>query len=212
MALNAKMLIVAYCQGAFPMADPDTGEIQWYQPNPRAVLPMLDIHVSHSLRKAINKQKFEIVADRNFEQVVRYCAEPRGDDEPDTWINEDIIQVYTELYNMGYAHSVEAYYNNQLVGGIYGMSINAAFFGESMFTKVELGGTNASKICLVALVDHLLKQNFSLFDTQFRNPHIDQFGVMNIPRSFYMIQLQSALEKNSVCWGNFSFNPHDYLF
>lgn len=150
--LTPRMLLSAYAQGYFPMGDPESGEIHWYSPDPRGHLPLDSFHVPDSLRKRVRSGVFEIRLDTEFEEVMRQCARPRRG-QPETWINEEIIRAYVDAHRRGFAHSVEAWRQGRLVGGLYGMSIHAAFFGESMFSRPDLGGTDASKVCLVALVD-----------------------------------------------------------
>lgn len=191
---NAELLIRAYAQGAFPMAEPETGEIYWYHPDPRAILPLDGFHISRSLRKRVRSNCFEIRMDTSFRTVMQECAKPRNDDTL-TWIDDRIIDAYTQLHKMGFAHSIEAWQNEQLVGGLYGVSINGLFAGESMFSRK----TDASKVCLVHLVDHMKQRGLKLLDVQFQNPHIAQFGVIEISRDEYMQQLADALDAD-VNW------------
>lgn len=193
---NADMLISAYAQGAFPMAEPDTGDIYWYCPDPRGILPLDGLHVSRSLARHIRRGEFEIRFDTAFETVMQACAQPREEDNP-TWIDQRIIDAYCELHKMNLAHSVEAWQDNQLVGGLYGVSLNGLFAGESMFSRKS----NASKFCLVHLVEYLNERGYQLFDVQFQNPHIAQFGVIEIPREQYFERLTIALE-TKVKWAD----------
>lgn len=202
-SLTPLMLLNAYAVGYFPMGDPETGEVHWYSPDPRGHLPLDEFRASESLRKTIRRRVFSIRADTSFEQVMRACALPRPN-QPDTWINEPIIAAYTELHRRGWAHSVEAWRDGQLVGGLYGVSIHGAFFGESMFSLPEQGGTDASKVCLVALVEHLRARGYSLLDTQFVNPHLEQFGCAPIRRDEYTKRLERALKQSDVSWGEWS--------
>lgn len=188
------MLIHAYSQGYFPMAEPETGEIFWYHPDPRAILPVDAMHISRSLRRRLRQNTFKIRMDTVFESVMRECAKPRPN-ETDTWIDERLIVAYTQLHQMGHAHCVEAWQDGELVGGVYGVSINGLFAGESMFSR----RTDASKVCLVHLVEHLNQRGYQLLDVQFQNKHIAQFGVIEIPRKQYLKRLQSALDAD-VCW------------
>lgn len=197
--LTPRMLLSAYAQGYFPMGDPESGEIHWYSPDPRGHLPLDSFHVPDSLRKRVRSGVFEIRLDTEFEEVMRQCARPRRG-QPETWINEEIIRAYVDAHRRGFAHSVEAWRQGRLVGGLYGMSIHAAFFGESMFSRPDLGGTDASKVCLVALVDRLKARGFSLLDTQFVNEHLAQFGCAAISRETYLTRLDAALRRTEVSW------------
>lgn len=200
--LTPQQLLHAYWHGYFPMADSANGPIHWYQPDPRAIIPLDQFHLPRSLRRFIRKNLFTIRTDTAFNQTIRACAAPRSYDHGETWINDKIIHAYTALHHLGFAHSVEAFLHEKLVGGIYGVSINAAFFGESMFTRPEIGGTNASKVTLAYLVAHLRKRGYTLFDTQFNNPHITQFGTTEIPNDDYLHRLAFAIRKTTVSWGN----------
>lgn len=200
--LSPSMLLNAYAMGYFPMGDPDTGEIDWHHPDPRGHLPLDAFRVSASLRKTIRRGVFEIRADGAFEEVMRACAQPRPG-RPKTWITEEIIALYTELHRQGWAHCVEARRNGQLVGGLYGVAIRGAFFGESMFSRPERGGTDSSKVCLVRLVEHLNTRGYTLLDTQFVNDHLQQFGCVAIPRDAYLARLSHAIEQREVNWGTF---------
>jgi leucyl/phenylalanyl-tRNA--protein transferase len=173
----------AYRQGIFPMADED-GKIHWYSPDPRTIIDLDRFHIPRRLAQTIRSEKFEIAVDRNFESVVRGCA-----NREETWINEEIAAVYTALYRIGKAHSVEAYHEGKLAGGIYGVSLGGSFMGESMFTIVR----DASKVCLVFLVERLKERGYALFDVQFTTTHLKRFGAIEIPRSEYLMRLQKAL-------------------
>jgi leucyl/phenylalanyl-tRNA--protein transferase len=192
--LDAELLLRAYAQGAFPMAEPDTGEIYWYHPDPRAILPLDRMHISRSLRKRVKQQPFEIRHNTSFRQVMTECAKPRKH-EAESWIDQRFIDAYTDLHEMGFAQCVEAWENDELVGGVYGVSINGLFAGESMFSR----RTDASKVCLVHLVEHLNQRGYQLLDVQFQNDHIAQFGVIQIPRDQYVQQLSDALNAQ-VSW------------
>ena len=188
-----QMLLAAYLQGVFPMAESRTSSgVAWYQPNPRAIIPLEQYHCPRSLKKIINQNRFKITIDHAFQQVVENCAEAKRK-ENNTRINEDIIISYTKLHEMGYAHSVEAWYEDELVGGLYGVSIGGAYFGESMFHKPP-HGTHASKVCLYYLVQHLRNQGFALLDVQINNAHMAKFGVIEIPHSEYMELLNLAVD------------------
>lgn len=183
-AIDPELLLSAYAGGIFPMADEETGEIEWYSPDPRGILPLESFAVSRSLRQTIRKRPFTILVNAAFESVMRGCAE-----RDETWISEEIIGSYVRLHAMGYAHSVEAWQGETLVGGLYGVAIGGAFFGESMFSAV----TAASKVCLVALVERLRERNFRLLDTQFLTPHLARFGAVEIAREEYLELLREAI-------------------
>ena len=185
--LTTDDLIYGYINGIFPMADAD-GTLYWYAPDPRAIIPLATYKPSKSLRPTLNKHLFEVRINADFEQVMRHCAVPRSDDDS-TWISDEIINAYTGLHRMGLAHSVETYLDGQLVGGLYGVAIGAAFFGESMFHHVP----NASKVAFHHLILTLRQQRFQLLDTQFINDNVKRFGAIEIDRSDYADRLRKAL-------------------
>ncbi len=184
-SLEPEMVIWAYSQGIFPMAD-EYGEIHWYAPDPRAILEHDHLHIARSLRATIRKGIYEIHMDSAFEQVMRSCGS-----REETWINEEFIKTYTYLHRCNLAHSVEAWREGQLVGGLYGVTLGAAFMGESMFSFA----TDASKVCLVALVEHLRTRGYTLHDTQFLTSHLASLGVSEIPRREYERRLKVALKR-----------------
>lgn len=188
--------------GIFPMADKD-GTLYWYSPDPRAIIPIETYKPSKSLRPVINKNIFEIRINTDFEGVMRGCSMPRRDSE-ETWISEEIIEAYTDLHKMGLAHSVEAYLENKLVGGLYGVAIGAAFFGESMFYSEP----NASKVAFHFLIETLRKQNFQLLDTQFINDNVARFGAIEIPKGQYLNLLKKAIATKA----HFTENEVEHLF
>jgi leucyl/phenylalanyl-tRNA--protein transferase len=189
-AITPDILLRAYSIGLFPMAESsEDPEIFWVEPEMRGILPLDGFHVSKSLAKAVRKKPFDIRFDRAFERVIACCAEPAGD-RPSTWINSTIRKLYTELHRMGHAHSVEAWEGDELVGGLYGVSLGSAFFGESMFSR----RTNASKICLVHLVERLRANGFTLLDTQFTTDHLKTFGTIDIPKDEYLKLLRKAVD------------------
>lgn len=190
-SLTPENVLYAYCRGAFPMADGRHGHVQWYSADPRAVIPMVDdgLYVPRSLRKLMRRQPFEVTFDQAFEQVIHACAEPRPNNDQ-TWINDEIITVYTQLHDQGFGHSCECWQQGELVGGVYGLGIGRAFFAESMFSRVS----NASKVALVRLVRRLREVGVVLFDVQFTNPHLEQFGVVEISAADYMARLEVALQ------------------
>ncbi len=171
--------------GVFPMAETrDSAEIHWVDPRRRGIFPMEAFHISHSLARAIRRGGFAITTDTDFDGVVRACA-----DRPETWINDEIFQLYGQLHQMGYAHSLEVRAEGRLVGGVYGVTLGAAFFGESMFSRV----TNGSKIALAFLCHRLRAGGFQLFDTQFLTPHLASLGAVEVPRGEYHRMLRAAL-------------------
>jgi leucyl/phenylalanyl-tRNA--protein transferase len=183
------LLVSAYSSGWFPMAV-DHGEIRWYSPDPRGVIPLDTFHVPSRLARVIRRGNFSIAVNREFERVMRACAEAdRNDDDPGTWISEEIIESYTELHRLGLAHSVETWQEDRLVGGLYGVALGGAFFGESMFHHA----TDASKVALAALVERLRTRGFTLLDIQWVTPHLEQFGAVEISRRKYLQLLAQAL-------------------
>ncbi len=190
--LTADDLIYGYMNGIFPMADTD-GTLYWYSPDPRAVIPINTYKPPKSLRPILNKKLFEIRINANFEAVMRNCAAPRNGDA-DTWISDEIVEAYCDLNKMGLAYSVEAYMDNSLVGGLYGVCIGAVFFGESMFYKVP----ESSKVAFHYLMEILKVQGFELLDTQFINDNVRRYGAIEIPRGDYVKALKKALEKRCV--------------
>ncbi len=192
--ITPELLLRAYSIGLFPMSDSaDDPELFWVEPEIRGIIPLDDFHVSKSLAKAIRRKPFDIRFDTVFDTVVEKCAE-EADDRPSTWINQQIRELYGALHRLGHAHSVEAWEGDELVGGLYGVSLGSAFFGESMFSR----RTNASKICLVALVERLRERGFTLLDTQFTTEHLKTFGAVDIPKAAYGVLLEKAMEDGTV--------------
>lgn len=188
-AITPDILLRAYSIGLFPMAESaDDPEIFWVEPELRGILPLDSFHLSKSLAKTIRKKPFDIRVDTAFEQVIAACAEP-AQDRPSTWINSTIRTLYGQLHRLGHAHSVEAWENGELVGGLYGVSLGSAFFGESMFSR----RANASKICLAHLVERLRDKGFTLLDTQFTTDHLKTFGAIDIPKEDYLVLLGKAV-------------------
>ena len=195
-AITPQVLLKAYTAGIFPMAESaDDPALYWIEPEERGVIPLKGFHVSRSLRKAVRQQPFEIRVDTAFEAVISACAE-KTDTRDVTWINHRILKLYTQLHKMGCCHSVESWQDGKLVGGLYGVRIGGAFFGESMFSRA----TNASKIALVHLVARLNFGCFTLLDAQFLNSHIAQFGTYTIKKLEYRPILDEALDGT----GNFA--------
>lgn len=188
--LTAETLIAAYASGYFPMAEGrHTPELFWFNPSRRGVLPLDDFHIPRSLKKFMKNMPYTMRVDSDFAATIRACAdmERPGDGH---WINEEIISRYAELHQLGFAHSVESWLDGELVGGLYGVSIGGAFFGESMFSRYS----QASKVALVTLVELLNEAGYLLLDTQFVNDHLLQFGVKEIPRHSYIKKLDKALK------------------
>ncbi len=194
---NAELLLRVYARGIFPMVDPETGEIGYYSPDPRAIIPLDRFHVPKTLARVFRKGAFELRTDTAFERVIRACAASRPG-RRDTWLDDRLIAAYVELHARGFAHSVEAFREGRLVGGLYGVHLGAAFCGESMFSRPEQGGTDASKVCLVRLVEILRGGGFTLLDTQFVTPHLARFGCVEIPRARYLSLLGEALQLRAV--------------
>ncbi len=187
--LTPDILLSAYAVGVFPMAElADDPELFWVDPHHRGILPLDAFHVPRRLRRVLRQDRFEIRCDGDFEAVIRGCAEAT-EKRPNTWINDEIVRLYMALFTRGAAHSVECRRAGALVGGLYGVSIGAAFFGESMFSRE----TNASKIALVHLVARLRLGGYRLLDTQFLTPHLARFGGIEISRARYHRLLASAL-------------------
>ncbi|MEA2754849.1 MAG: leucyl/phenylalanyl-tRNA---protein transferase [Aliidongia sp.] len=187
--LTPDLLLRAYAAGIFPMAESaDDPEVFWVDPEWRGIIPLTDFHIPRRLKRVIRSAVFEIRCDTAFEAVIRGCAAPAAD-RPRTWINDEIVHLYIDLFSRGAAHSVESWYEGELVGGLYGVSINGAFFGESMFSRV----TDSSKVALVHLVARLIRGGYTLLDTQFVTEHLQRFGALEIPRAEYRRRLGVAL-------------------
>ena len=188
--LRPELLLQAYAIGVFPMAESrDDSRTFFVDPDKRGILPLDDFHISRSLRKEVRRRRFDIRCDTDFKGVLAGCAEPRTE-RPDTWINEEIFDLYLALHEMGYGHSVECWRDGELVGGLYGVALGAAFFGESMFSRES----NASKVALVHLVARLKASGFTLLDSQFITEHLEQFGAVEVPRETYREMLSEALK------------------
>lgn len=185
LGLSPDLIVAAYCRGIYPMAD-DDGTIGWYSPDPRAIIPLDErFHVPRSLARTIRRRLFDVRFDTAFEEVMRGCAARTL-----TWISEDLIQVYTALHRMGLAHSVEAWQEGELVGGLYGVSLGGAFMGESMFSV----RADASKVCLQALIGRLRERGFVLLDSQTPTAHLMERGQLLIRREEYLRRLEEALQ------------------
>ena len=185
--LTPKVLLYAYASGVFPMAESaDSDELFWFNPEKRGVLPLNGLHISRSLRKVMKARRFRVTANQRFPEVMAACA-----NREETWINAEITALYTELHRIGHAHSIEVWHGGALAGGLYGVSLGAAFFGESMFSRQS----NASKVGLVGLVARLNLGGFQLLDMQFLTPHLESMGGVEISRESYQEQLDAALKK-----------------
>lgn len=191
--LTPELLLRAYAQGVFPMAERrDDPDLFWVSPERRGVLPLDSFHVPHRLARTIRSDRFDVRTDTVFADVIRACAAPTPD-RKESWINAEIADVYTELHRRGFAHSVECWREGQLVGGLYGVRLGAAFFGESMFTRER----DASKVALAHLVARMIKGGFALLDSQFLTEHLARFGAVEIPRADYLELLTSAIRKKA---------------
>ncbi|MFO0874609.1 MAG: leucyl/phenylalanyl-tRNA--protein transferase [Phycisphaerales bacterium] len=193
---DGALLLEAYSRGVFPMVDTRRNRIEWYCPEPRGVLPLDRFHVPHNLAKSLRRQRFEIRIDSAVGEVMAACAGHRGRGNP-SWMNEALMAAYLDLAARGHVHSVEAWLDGRLVGGLYGVRLRGAFFGESMFVRPELGGTDASKVCLAHLVARLREGGFSLLDTQVVTDHMRQFGTVEIPAADYLERLAKALRHDA---------------
>ena len=183
--LTPELVLYGYQHGVFPMADPDEDdEIYWFRPEHRGVLPLDGFHVPKNLARLVRQERFEVVSDRDFPAVIRACAA-----RSTTWISDEIVEIYEVLHQWGYVHSVECWQEGVLVGGLYGVTLGGAFFGESMFNRVS----DASKVALVHLVRRLQAGGFVLLDTQYNTEHLNQFGVVEIPCAEYERRLAKAL-------------------
>ena len=182
--LDPDLLLRAYALGWFPMGTGRRGRIEWFSPDPRGILPIQTFHAPSRLRRVVRQSRFDVRIDTAFETVMRACAH-----RDETWITEDILASYVSLHRLGFAHSVETWQDERLVGGLYGVAIGGAFFGESMFHTA----TDASKVALVALVERLQARGFVLLDTQWVTPHLAQFGGVEVARGEYLERLATAI-------------------
>lgn len=190
--LAPETLIQAYTLGVFPMAeDASSDEVHFYEPEIRGILPLTPPHIPRRLLRTVKQKPFTVQWNQNFSAVIDACAEETSD-RPSTWINPEIRKLFIALHRLGFAHSVEISMEGQLIGGLYGLRIGRAFFGESMFSR----RTNASKIALCHLIGRLVHCGIDLLDAQFSNDHLKQFGLIEIPRDAFQLRLQSALAKS----------------
>ena len=190
--LTPQMLLSGYAQGCFPMAEErNSSKISWYAPDPRGIIPLHKFHIPKTLGKLVRQDRFRVVTNQDFRGTMMGCAERES-----TWISDDIIDAYTQLYTLGYAHSIECWVEDRLVGGLYGVALGGAFFGESMFSRVR----DASKVALVHLVYRLRAKGYVLLDTQFTTPHLERFGAVEIPKELYERELKKALSVHVAPW------------
>jgi leucyl/phenylalanyl-tRNA---protein transferase len=200
-SITPQVLLQAYAAGVFPMAESASDPaLYWVEPEERGIIPLDGFHISRSLRKRVKQQTYDIRIDTAFNQVIAECA-AKSDSRKETWINKRIVSLYSQLHKMGCAHSVESWHEGELVGGLYGIRIGAAFFGESMFSRA----TDASKVALVHLIARLKYGGFTLLDAQFVNPHLLQFGSLAVKKADYHKLLEPALEKDAD-FKSFSFD------
>jgi len=198
--LTPANIIKAYSVGIFPMAENYSDQkIYWINPQNRGILPLGGLHISKSLRKTIKRKSFNVTYNYNFRHIIQECAKI-GSRRPETWINQEIMEAYIELHKIGYAHSIECWIDNKIVGGLYGIALGGAFFGESMFSQQS----NASKIALVHLVAILKDRGFILLDTQFTSDHLETMGVIEISRENYLKKLKNALAKSPVFYQKYT--------
>ncbi len=191
--LDPQLVLGAYSVGVFPMADArDADSVYWVEPRRRAVLPLDGFHLSRTLRRTIATDRFRVTVDTDFTAMLQLCA-ASASDRPETWISGSIEEVFVRLHAMGFAHSVECYDGDRLVGGLYGLAIGRAFFGESMVSRA----TDASKVALAWLVARLRAGGFTLLDCQFQTPHLASLGAVEIPRNAYMALLAAALDEGA---------------
>lgn len=191
--ISANVLLKAYTCGIFPMAESaDSSELHWIDPEFRGALPLGELRIPRRLKRTIRQERFEVRVDHDFFKVIDHCAAAQPD-RPSTWINDRIRTLYGELFDRGYCHTIETYREGKLVGGLYGVALQSAFFGESMFSRE----TDASKVALVYLCARLIQGGFTLLDTQFITRHLAQFGALEIPRAAFHEKLTHALQKTA---------------
>jgi leucyl/phenylalanyl-tRNA--protein transferase len=192
--LTPEVLLRAYAQGLFPMADRrDDPTLYWVSPEQRGIIPLDEFHAPHRLARTVRSARFQVTADRAFRDVMEACAAP-APGRPQTWINDEILHLYTALHAGSHAHSIECWRNGELAGGLYGVRLGAAFFGESMFSRAR----DASKVALVHLVERLRRGGFVLLDRQFLTEHLATFGAREIPRGEYLWRLQHAIMRDAI--------------
>lgn len=201
--LTPEVMLAGYAQGIFPMAESrDDTELHWVDPLRRGIFPLDGFHISRSLTRAILRKRYKIRTNSAFAEVVRLCAA-----RPETWINAPLRTLYDRLHAMGHAHALEVWQEGELTGGVFGVTLGAAFFGESMFST----RTDASKIALAYLVDRLRQAGFTLFDAQFLTPHLASLGAVEIPRATYLFRLKTALARKADFTQPEIPDPHSLL-
>ncbi len=196
--IDVRTLLSAYAAGLFPMSeDADDPDIFWVEPRERGIIPLDGFHLPKRLKRTVRSDRYTVRTDSDFDGIVAACAAP-AEGRQTTWINDTIRTLYRQLFDLGYAHTIEVYENEVLVGGLYGVSLGGCFFGESMFHRAR----DASKVALVHLVARLRRGGFELLDTQFLTEHLGQFGAIEIPRDAYKKRLQTALSREGIwdCW------------
>jgi len=192
--LTPEILLRAYAEGLFPMAERrDAPLLYWVSPEKRGIIPLDAFHVPRRLARTVRAGPFTVTADRAFADVMKACAAP-APGRPESWINDEILRLYSALHAGGHAHSIECWHDGALAGGLYGVRLGAAFFGESMFSRRR----DASKVALVHLVAGLKRGGFTLLDTQFITAHLARFGAIEIPRERYLLKLQDALNREAL--------------
>ena len=191
MEITPRILLYAYCDGIFPMGEED--QLYWYAPDPRAILPLDQFHVPRRLQRTVRRGLYDIRVNTAFADVMAACAAP-GSGRESTWITDEIFALYAALHEAGFAHSVEAWQDGNLVGGLYGVAINSFFAGESMFALAR----DASKVALVHLVQRLCRRGYLLLDTQFMTGHLARFGAVELSREAYLARLDAALQKPNL--------------
>ncbi|MBG84331.1 MAG: leucyl/phenylalanyl-tRNA--protein transferase [Phycisphaerae bacterium] len=196
--LDPGILLAAYAEGYFPMAHPETGELEWFNPDPRCILPLDALRVPESLARRVRSGRFQVTTNTEFEMVMRACADTKPGRE-ETWIDDQLIDLYGKLHERGLAHSVEAWRDGVLVGGLYGVHLGGVFMGESMFSLPEKGGSDASKVSLVWLVAHLRSIGVSVLDVQFISDHMARMGAIEVPRDEYLQSLMAHRDQH-VSW------------
>jgi leucyl/phenylalanyl-tRNA--protein transferase len=201
--LTPSQLLRAYALGVFPMArHRDDPRLHWIDPAERGILPFENFHIPHSLKKTLRRGELTVTCDTQFEAIIRGCA-AAAPDRPETWINTEIIHLFVELHRLGLAHSVETWKGGELVGGLYGLSLGGAFFGESMFSRAP----DASKVALVHLVARMMLGGYSLLDTQFVTRHLSRFGAVEVPRWKYLRLLSDALQRRATFHAELTEDP-----
>ncbi len=205
--LTPSQLLRAYALGVFPMArHRDDPRLHWIDPAERGILPFENFHIPHSLKKTIRRGQLTVTCDTAFQEIIEGCAAPASD-RPETWINTEIVHLFVELHRLGLAHSVETWKDGELIGGLYGLSLGGAFFGESMFSRAP----DASKVALVHLVARMMIGGYSLLDTQFVTRHLSRFGAVEVPRWKYLRLLSDALQRRATFHAALTQDPLEVI-